>query len=49
VEYHALCQAGEIAHVVGPCDALIAWLTANGYVKAEAFPNYRQPATGREA
>lgn len=43
VEFKDLCDQAEIAHVVGPFDALIAWLAVRGYVKAESFSHYRQP------
>lgn len=41
--YQQLCEDADVAHLVGPFDALIAWLAARDYVKASAFPHYRQP------
>lgn len=42
-EFRALCQDALVEHVVGDLDALIAWLVARTYVKADQFPTYRQP------
>lgn len=42
-EYQELCLVADVYHVVGPFDALIAWLAEYGYVKADNFPHYRQP------
>lgn len=42
-EFRDLCQDAEIAHVVGPYDALIVWLTSRGLVKTESFATYRHP------
>lgn len=42
-EFQALCIDAQVAHLVGPLDALIAWLAARDIVKAESFPHYRQP------
>lgn len=42
-QFRELCQDAEVAHVVGDLDAVIAFLAARHYVKAEAFPHYRQP------
>ncbi len=44
-EYQELCAGAHVAHVVGTFDALIAWLAARGFVKAQSFPEYRQPRT----
>jgi hypothetical protein len=41
-EYQALCAAADVAHVVGPCDALLAWLEAHGYVRADQLTAERQ-------
>jgi len=43
IEFQALCGESDLDHVVGPFDALIAWLVGLGYVKTAAFPHYRQP------
>jgi len=43
-EFQRSCQAACVEHVVGDFDALIAWLVACHYVKAESFPHYRQSA-----
>ena len=43
VEFKDLCADADIAHVVGPFDALIAWLAGRGFVNANSFPTYRQP------
>lgn len=40
------CDVAKVAHVVGGLDAVIAWLTAHGYVNATQFPHYRQPREG---
>ena len=37
------CEKSGVAHVIGGLDAVIAWLAERGYVKASAFPHYRQP------
>lgn len=42
-EYRDLCSRANVAHVIGPLDAVIAWLAAEGYVKTSQFPTYRQP------
>lgn len=44
--FKALCQDALVEHVVGDYNALIAWLIARLYVKAESFPHYRQPNGG---
>lgn len=41
--YRELCLEAGIAHVVGPLDALIAWLAREGYIRADSVPHYRQP------
>ena len=43
-EFLGLCAAAGVAHVVGPLDALLAWLHAEGYVHAGQVPHYRLPA-----
>lgn len=50
-EFRELCLASANYHVDGDLDAVIAWLCAHRYVKAEQFPHYRQPKppdAGRE-
>jgi hypothetical protein len=42
-EFQQLCADADLAHLVGPFDALIAWLAARGLVKTNQFPAYRQP------
>lgn len=42
--YRACCLAAHVAHVAGDLTALIAWLVAEGYVRAEQLPHDRQPA-----
>jgi hypothetical protein len=36
VVFRELCQQASVAHVVGGLDAVIAWLTARGYLKGAA-------------
>lgn len=43
IAFQALCGESDLAHVVGPHDALIAWLVGLGYLKANQLPHYRQP------
>lgn len=43
LDFRTLCECAQVAHVVGGLDAVIAWLVAERYVKADAFPHYRQP------
>lgn len=47
VEFKTLCEDADVAHLVGPFDALIAWLAARDFVKADQFPTYRQPGSER--
>lgn len=42
-EYRDLCARANVVHIVGPLDAVIAWLASEGYVTASQFPHYRQP------
>ncbi|MDP3720803.1 MAG: hypothetical protein Q8T13_23825 [Acidobacteriota bacterium] len=42
-----LCARSGQAYCSGPLDALISWLVANGYLKAENLPHYRVPAGAR--
>lgn len=42
--YQELCAAARIAYVVGPLDALIAWLAAHHYINADDVAHYRRPA-----
>lgn len=42
-EFRNDCLAAGMVHLVGDLDVAIAWLMAEGYVKAESFPHYRQP------
>jgi hypothetical protein len=42
-DFKTLCESAGVAHIVGTFDDVIAWLSANGYVNAAAFPHYRQP------
>lgn len=44
IEYRGLCLAAGVDYIGGCLDDVIAWLTREGYVKAEHFPHYRQPA-----
>lgn len=41
--YREVCEWARVAHIVGDLDAVIAWLCAHGYVKAEQFSHERQP------
>lgn len=41
--FQRCCVLSGIAHLTGPFDALIAWLTSYGYVQGESVPHYRQP------
>lgn len=41
--YQQLCRERDIAYVLGTYDAFVAWLVGLGYVRADAFPHYRQP------
>lgn len=41
--FKELCEWSGVAHVLGDLDALIAWLIAREYLKAENVPHYRQP------
>jgi hypothetical protein len=43
-EFRDLCLASDTAHVDGSVDALIAWLTTNGYLRGDQVPQYRQEA-----
>lgn len=43
VRFKELCQDALVEHVVGDYNALIAWLIARLYVKADSFSHYRQP------
>lgn len=40
--FRDLCCGSNADYVTGNLDAVIAWLCARGYVKAESFPHYRQ-------
>lgn len=42
-EYAAHCAVANVAHVIGPFDTLIRWLTDHHYVKTDQFPTYRHP------
>lgn len=42
-EFRRLCEESNTAHCVGPLDALIAWLIAGGYLRADQVPHYRLP------
>ena len=42
-QFKTLCETAGVPHIVGGLDAVIAWLCAEGYVKAESFPHYRRP------
>lgn len=42
-EFRGLCQDAGVEHLVGDFNALIAWLVARHYVKADQFPHYRHP------
>lgn len=46
IEYRGLCLAAGVDYIGGCLDDVIAWLTREGYVKAESFPHYRQPISG---
>lgn len=41
LEYQRLCAEAEVAHVVGDCNALIAWLIEHGYLKPDQVAHYR--------
>jgi hypothetical protein len=41
------CLNADVIHRVGGYDDLIAWLADRDYVKASAFPHYRQPGAAR--
>jgi hypothetical protein len=43
VRFKDLVESAGLPHVVGPLDALLAFLVTEGYVQAESFPHYRQP------
>jgi hypothetical protein len=47
VQFRELCLDADVAHVVGDLDAVIEWLAARGYVKADSVPHYRQPPEAR--
>lgn len=47
--YRNMCEFAGVAHVVGGLDDVIAWLLANGYLKATQVPHYRVPAKPVEA
>lgn len=41
--FRALCEEAGVEHVVGDLNAVIAWLCAKGFARADQFPHYRQP------
>lgn len=46
-EFRTLCLEAHVTHLVGDYDHVIGWLVGQGYVKADQFPHYRQPAPVR--
>ena len=40
--FRTLCQEAQVAHVVGPFDALIDWLLVHGHLVAGQVPHYRR-------
>jgi hypothetical protein len=42
-EFGRWCEAAGTPYVWGDLDALIAWLTAGGWLKPDTLPAYRQP------
>ncbi|MGE0445661.1 MAG: VRR-NUC domain-containing protein [Vicinamibacterales bacterium] len=42
--FRALCVDAGVAHVLGDCDALIAWLVAGGYLRADQLSAARRTA-----
>lgn len=45
--FRDLCVNADVAHVAGNLDAVIGWLMANDYLKANQIPHYRLPAEMR--
>lgn len=39
--YQTCCLEADVAHVVGPCQALVDWLLREGYVRERQLPAYR--------
>ena len=44
IEYRGLALAAGIDYIGGSLDDVIAWLIAEGYLKANQVPHYRLPA-----
>lgn len=44
IEYRGLCAAAGVDYIGGCLDDVIAWLLAEGYLKADQVPHYRLPA-----
>jgi len=44
--FRQACQDCGVHHVTGGVDELVAWLVAEGLVKADAVPHYRLPGAG---
>lgn len=42
-DFQTHCVNAQVAHIVGDVDAVIAWLIANEYLKADQVPSYRLP------
>ncbi|MDP2319603.1 MAG: hypothetical protein Q8O42_09735 [Acidobacteriota bacterium] len=43
IEYRGLCAAAGVDYIGGSLDDVIAWLIAEGYLKASQVPHYRLP------
>lgn len=46
-DFRDFCVAAAVPHVVGGLNAVIAWLMAEGFLKADQVPHYRLPAGSR--
>lgn len=47
--YQALCVAAGVAHLCGDCNALIAWLIHEGYLRRDSVAHYRVPPRDLDA